>query len=86
MLELSGKAEAYWVATVAGRAPDYPPLDGDLAVDVAIIVGLTAAELLARAGKRVALIEARKLGRQVIGPSTAKVTSQHGLIYQRLAK
>ena len=90
MLNLTGKAESYWVATLAGEIPEYPSLDGDLAVDVAIvgggIVGLTAAELLARAGKRVALIEALKLGQQVTGRSTAKVTSQHGLIYQQLVK
>jgi glycine/D-amino acid oxidase-like deaminating enzyme/nitrite reductase/ring-hydroxylating ferredoxin subunit len=87
---MSGKAESYWVATVAGRAPDYPSLDGDIEVDVAIvgggIVGLTAAELLRRTGARVAVIEALKLGQQVTGRSTAKVTSQHGLIYQRLVK
>ena len=90
MLRLTGRAESYWIATVGGAVPDYPSLDGDLAVDVAIlgggIVGLTAAELLARAGKRVALLEARKLGQQVTGRSTAKVTSQHGMIYQRLQK
>jgi ribulose 1,5-bisphosphate synthetase/thiazole synthase len=59
VLKLSGKAESYWVATLAGEVADYPALDGDLAVDVAIIgggiVGLTAAEVLARAGKWIAL-------------------------------
>jgi glycine/D-amino acid oxidase-like deaminating enzyme/nitrite reductase/ring-hydroxylating ferredoxin subunit len=87
--ELSGTRESFWVATVAESAPDHAPLAGDLEVDVAIvgggIVGLTAAHLLQRAGKRVAVLEARKLGRQVTGRSTAKVTSQHSLIYQRLA-
>jgi glycine/D-amino acid oxidase-like deaminating enzyme/nitrite reductase/ring-hydroxylating ferredoxin subunit len=90
VLNLTGKAESYWVTTLVGEIPDYPSLDSDLAVDVAIIgggiVGLTAAELLTRAGKRVAVVEARKLGQQVTGRSTAKVTSQHGLIYQRLFK
>jgi uncharacterized protein with NAD-binding domain and iron-sulfur cluster len=75
---------------VAGRAPGYPPLDGDIEVDVAIvgggIVGLTAATLLRRTGARVAVIEALKVGQQVTGRSTAKVTSQHGLIYQRFVK
>ena len=54
MLNLPGKAESYWVATVADTAPAYPPLPGDLEVDVAIVggglVGLTAAELRRRAG------------------------------------
>ena len=90
MLNLPGKSESYWVATVADTAPDFPPLPGDLEVDVAIVggglVGLTAAELLRCAGKRVAVIEARKVGQQVTGRSTAKVTSQHGPIYHRLIK
>jgi glycine/D-amino acid oxidase-like deaminating enzyme/nitrite reductase/ring-hydroxylating ferredoxin subunit len=86
---LSGTRESFWVATVAESAPDHVPLARDLEVDVAIvgggIVGLTAAHLLLRAGKRVAVLEARRVGRQVTGRSTAKVTSQHSLIYQRLA-
>ena len=88
MLALSGQAAAFWVATAT--AADYPALPGDLEVDVAIvgggIVGLTAAELLKQAGKRVAVIEAGRVGQQVTGRSTAKVTSQHGLICQQLAK
>jgi glycine/D-amino acid oxidase-like deaminating enzyme/nitrite reductase/ring-hydroxylating ferredoxin subunit len=90
MPKLAGTAQSFWVATVADSAPDHSPLTNDLEVDIAIvgggIVGLTAAELLQRAGKRVAVLEARKVGQQVTGRSTAKVTSQHGLIYQRLAK
>ena len=90
MLNLSGTGQSFWVATAADSAPDHPPLAGDLEGDVAIvgggIVGLTAALLLQRAGRRVVVLEALKVGRQVTGRSTAKVTSQHGLIYQRLAK
>jgi glycine/D-amino acid oxidase-like deaminating enzyme/nitrite reductase/ring-hydroxylating ferredoxin subunit len=87
---LSGTRDSFWAATVAAGVQDHAPLAGDLEVDVAIvgggIVGLTSAHLLQRAGKRVAVLEARKIGRQVTGRSTAKVTSQHGLIYQRLAR
>jgi len=46
--------------------PSFPPLDRDLDIDVAIIgagiTGLTAAALLARAGREVAVIEARPFG------------------------
>jgi glycine/D-amino acid oxidase-like deaminating enzyme/nitrite reductase/ring-hydroxylating ferredoxin subunit len=48
------------------------------------IVGVTAAVLLMRQGKTVALLEARRIGRQVTGRSTAKVTSLHSLIYADL--
>jgi len=48
------------------------------------IVGLTAAYLLRRAGLSVAVLEARQVGRQVTGRSTAKITCQHSLIYSHL--
>jgi glycine/D-amino acid oxidase-like deaminating enzyme len=84
----SGRAEAYWAATAP--ATDFPPLAGDIDVDVAIvgggIVGITAARLLKEAGLRAAVIEGRKVGRQVTGKSTAKITSQHELIYHRLTE
>jgi glycine/D-amino acid oxidase-like deaminating enzyme/nitrite reductase/ring-hydroxylating ferredoxin subunit len=50
------------------------------------IVGLSAALVLLRGGHRVAVLEALQVGRQVTGRSTAKITSQHGLIYQALEK
>src|SRR5690606_18862656 len=56
--------------------------------DVAIIgggiVGVTTARLLKDRGWSVALLDALRVGRQVTGQSTAKVTSQHGLLYQTL--
>jgi glycine/D-amino acid oxidase-like deaminating enzyme/nitrite reductase/ring-hydroxylating ferredoxin subunit len=47
-------------------------------------VGVTAAYLLSEAGLSVALLEARRIGRQVTGRSTAKITTQHSLIYRHL--
>jgi glycine/D-amino acid oxidase-like deaminating enzyme len=56
----------------------------DVAVVGAGIVGLTAAYSLIRAGLSVTVLEARKIGRQVTGRSSAKVTAQHTLIYRYL--
>lgn len=78
-----------WIATAPDTA--YPPLDADgRDVDVAVVggglVGLTTALLLARAGRSVAVLEAKRIGRQVTGGTTAKVTVQHGLIYGYLTE
>jgi glycine/D-amino acid oxidase-like deaminating enzyme/nitrite reductase/ring-hydroxylating ferredoxin subunit len=48
------------------------------------IVGVTAAYVLSESGLSVALVEARRIGRQVTGRSTAKITTQHSLIYRHL--
>jgi glycine/D-amino acid oxidase-like deaminating enzyme/nitrite reductase/ring-hydroxylating ferredoxin subunit len=66
-----------------------PALDRNLEIDIAVvgggIVGLTTACLLLAKGRRVAVFEARRVGAQATGRSTAKVTSQHGCRYRRLA-
>ncbi|WP_173933546.1 FAD-dependent oxidoreductase [Chelativorans sp. Marseille-P2723] len=70
------------------EAPAYPPLDEDLDVDVAIVgggqVGLHCAYKLKDSGLRVVVLEARRIGRQATGRSTAKVTVQHGRRYSTL--
>ncbi|MDY0884410.1 FAD-dependent oxidoreductase [Dongia soli] len=68
----------------------FPQLAEDMACDAVIIgggiAGLTAALALCEAGKSVAVLEARRVGTQVTGRSTAKITTQHGLIYNHLAE
>lgn len=75
---------AYWNATAPGGR--FPGLDRDLEVDVAVvgggIVGVTTARFLADAGLEVALVEARRIGEEVTGKSTAKITSQHNITYK----
>ncbi len=75
-----------WVATTPET--DYPPLSGDVTVDVAVIgagiTGLSTALLLKLSGARVAVIEAGRVASGVTGYTTAKVTSLHGLIYADL--
>jgi glycine/D-amino acid oxidase-like deaminating enzyme/nitrite reductase/ring-hydroxylating ferredoxin subunit len=83
---LPGKPDCCWNATTP--TTDYPTLSGSGRADIAVvgggIVGLTTAYLLAHAGLSVSVLEARRIGRQVTGRSTAKITSQHGLIYRHL--
>ena len=66
----------------------YPKLVGSGTADVVVvgagIVGVTAAYLLSQAGLSVTLLEARRIGHQVTGRSTAKITTQHSLIYRHL--
>ncbi|MDP9478939.1 MAG: FAD-binding oxidoreductase, partial [Actinomycetota bacterium] len=77
---------SFWIDTTPRT--DYPPMSGDVSADVAVlgggITGLTAAVLLKRLGKTVALVEMHKVAEGVSGHTTAKVTSQQGLIYNKL--
>lgn len=78
--------EPYWIAST--NKENYPVLKEDISVDVAIvgggIVGITAAFLLKGQGLKVAIIEANKIAHGTTGHTTAKITSQHGLIYKKI--
>ncbi|MBF6162099.1 FAD-dependent oxidoreductase [Nocardia cyriacigeorgica] len=67
----------------------YPALDRDTRVDVAVIgggiAGLSTAWELMGTGRSVAVVEAGRIAAGVTGYTTAKVTSLHTLVYQRLA-
>lgn len=86
MPALSATPDCCWNAN-APRS-DFPRLTGHAECDVVVvgagIVGLSAAMALCEAGKSVMVLEAREIGRQVTGRSTAKVTTQHALIYRHL--
>jgi glycine/D-amino acid oxidase-like deaminating enzyme/nitrite reductase/ring-hydroxylating ferredoxin subunit len=79
---------SYWIATAPARS--YPTLEGDHEVDVAVIgggiTGITAAALLERAGKRVALIEAQKVAQGVTGYTTAHLTEAIDTRYGALTR
>ena len=84
---MSVKHESVWIDT-GPEQPPLPRLEDHLRTDVVVIgggiAGITTALLLKEAGVRVVLLEAGRLARGVSGYTTAKVSSQHGLIYSRL--
>jgi glycine/D-amino acid oxidase-like deaminating enzyme/nitrite reductase/ring-hydroxylating ferredoxin subunit len=86
MNTVTGKPISFWIDSTPET--EFPPLTQDVVVDVAIvgggIAGLTAAMLLKRAGKTVAVLESRKIVTGASGHTTAKVTSLHQLIYADL--
>ena len=73
-----------------GAPPAFPALAADAEVDVVIvgggITGLTAALLLAGAGQRVLLLEARRLGSGVTSGSTFHLTEAVDTRYHAIEK
>jgi len=86
LVETERPPNSLWFAR--SPATEYDPLDGDLDIDTAVvgggITGLTAALRLTEAGQTVAVIEADRIVTGATGYTTAKLTSQHGLIYDDL--
>jgi glycine/D-amino acid oxidase-like deaminating enzyme len=86
--ELPGKATSLWLDTT--DTGGFPIYEGEGEADVVIVggglVGILTAFLLASAKRSVILLEAGEVGALVTGHSTAKLTSQHGLMYSGLNK
>ncbi len=80
------KKESIWRNTVS--MPCFDKLRGDLETDVLIIgggiAGLLCAYFLQAEGVDYLLLEADKICGGTTGNTTAKITSQHGLIYHKL--
>lgn len=78
--------QSYWLTP--SSQPAYSALDRDLKVDVAIvgggIAGITAAYLLMKEGIKPVLLEADRILFGTTGHTTAKITSQHELVYGKL--
>lgn len=79
---------SFWLNTV--NVNTYPSLNRDIKTDALIVggglFGITCAYLLSLEGVRTVLIEGNRLFNGVSGNTTAKITSQHGLIYDRLIR
>lgn len=80
--------ESLWSKTA--KRHERESLSGDIAVDAAVIggglAGILTAYYLKEAGLRVCVLEAECVGSGQTKNTTAKITSQHGLIYGRLIK
>ena len=82
----SGRPTSVWMDTAPHTT--YPALAESLRVDVCVVgggmLGLMTADLLKRAGRTVAVLEADRVATGVTGYTTAKVTALHGLIYDQV--
>jgi glycine/D-amino acid oxidase-like deaminating enzyme/Rieske Fe-S protein len=83
------ETQSFWEATAPKRT-EFPILEGNIEVDVAIIgggiTGITAALQLTNAGKRVAILEARRVGGGTTGWSTGNLYVPVGPYYQNISK
>ena len=82
--KIPGKHESFWIDTTPET--DFPELEEGLYVDVVIIgggiAGVTTAALLKDAGKKVVVLEADRIVKDVTAATTAKISVSQGLVYQ----
>lgn len=80
--------ESVWSDTV--HLPEFETLQGDAETDVLVIggglCGILCAYFLKQAGVDCMLVEGERIAGGITRNTTAKLTSQHGLIYDRLIR
>lgn len=79
--------KSIWMDT---ELPPFPRLEGNFSTDVLVIgggmAGLLCAYRLTRAGVRCVVAEAAEIAGGTTKNTTAKITSQHGLVYHKLVQ
>ena len=77
---------SYWVESTPKT--NYPNISEDIDTDVLIIgggiTGIVTAYMLSNSNLKVSIVEADKMAMGVTANTTAKITSQHGLLYNYL--
>lgn len=91
MNQLPNQSSSYWTKFMQNQEElKFNKLQNDLETDVVIvgagIVGILTAYQLVSNGVKVALVEASEVMNGTTGYTTAKITAQHGLIYDKLIK
>ena len=80
--------DSIWIKTT--ESPHFPTLEKDIKTDVLIIgggiAGILCAYELNQAGVDYVLVEADKICSGISKNTTAKITAQHGFIYQDIIK
>ena len=80
--------KSIWTAT--SKMPRFPSLQEDARTDVLVIgggmAGLLCARTLQEAGVRCIVVDAKNIAGGITKDTTAKITAQHGLIYQKLLR
>lgn len=81
--------KSYWIKSMEAKEKEsFEPLEENIKTDICIIggglTGLSTAYNLSQYKIRTVLIEKDEICKQISGNSTAKITSQHGLIYKYL--
>jgi glycine/D-amino acid oxidase-like deaminating enzyme/nitrite reductase/ring-hydroxylating ferredoxin subunit len=83
---LNKSPESFWISTTSKT--NYPILNSDLDVDIAIVgggmTGLLCAYQLRLEGFNIVILEADRIITGTTAFSTAKITSQHDFIYDKL--
>lgn len=80
--------ESIWDNTA--EIKEFEPLQRDISTDVLIIggglAGILCAYMLKNAGIDCVLVEAKRIAGGITRNTTAKITSQHGLVYRKLIR
>lgn len=86
MTNFKNQPLSYWLDST--EKTNYPSLNENINIDVAIIgggiAGITAGFILKSRGLNVAILEVDNILEGTTARTTAKITSQHGLIYKKL--